>query len=109
MACQRRGSSSTCETDVGEPGPRSVLARIGALALRHLRLGAFSIRGGHERDDGAAELARRKSAFAHLESLDVSKSLLTDRGLELVEGLCAEVITDEQRDVEDERSVAVGE
>jgi len=60
-------------------------------------------------DAGAAQLAKNAPLFANLEHLDLSKSLLTDRGVELVDGLCAEVVTDEQRDEENERYVAVGE
>lgn len=75
-----------------------VLPRVKRLGLG---LGALT-------DDGAAQLVKHAQAFAHLDSLDLSKSLLTDHGLELIEGLCAEVVTDDQRD-DDERYVAVGE
>lgn len=75
-----------------------VLPRVKKLGLG---LGALT-------DDGAAQLVRNKPTFAHLETLDLSRSLLTDHGVELVAGLCAEVVTENQRD-EDERYVAVGE
>lgn len=75
-----------------------VLPRVKGLGLG---LGALT-------DHGAAQLVKHAQAFAHLESLDLSKSLLTNHGLELVAGLCARVVTDDQRD-DDERYVAVGE
>lgn len=63
-------------------------------------------------DEGADELLRSRSRIAHLETLDLSKCLLSERHLEELKVACRKVVVDGQRldeMDEDMRYVAVGE
>jgi uncharacterized protein (TIGR02996 family) len=62
-------------------------------------------------DDGAQLIAKHRDAFAHLDKLDVSYSMLGADGIAAVRGCAKSVITDEQRDNDDpdSRYCAVGE
>jgi uncharacterized protein (TIGR02996 family) len=74
------------------------------LEVLDLSLGTFS-------DSGAATLVEQRDRFAHLRRLDLSESWLSEEGVRRVQGICAEVVTDRQRDDYDdgERYVSVGE
>lgn len=65
-------------------------------------------------DAGAAALAAAKPALGHLKCLDLSDNFLTKDGIKAVKGLCAKVVTKNQRepfdwDDEDRYYVSVGE
>ncbi len=49
-------------------------------------------------DEGARSLVEHKASLAHLRTLDLSSSFLTSEGVELVSGLCPEVLVDDQRE-----------
>jgi len=63
-------------------------------------------------DEGADELLRSRSRLAHLESLDLSRNLLSERHLAELKAVCRQVVVEGQRlgeMDEDMRYVAVGE
>lgn len=63
-------------------------------------------------DEGADELLRSRSRLAHLESLDLSRNLLSERHLAELKAVCRQVLVEGQRlgeMDEDMRYVAVGE
>jgi hypothetical protein len=79
---------------------------LGQLETLDLSMGMMS-------DEGARALAEGKKALEHLERLDVSDNFLTQQGIDLLRGICAEVVTGEQKEPydwdEDGRYVSVGE
>ena len=77
------------------------LPLLGQLRELGLALGTLS-------DAGASRLATHRKRLRHLAVLDVEASCLTEDGIDLVAGLCAEVRIDHQKDA-DERFVSVGE
>ena len=72
------------------------------------RLKELSLAYGTMTDAGARALANAKGALTHLQRLDVQANCLTSEGIAAVEGLCLEVITDEQKGA-DERYVSLSE
>lgn len=60
-------------------------------------------------DAGARILERHGDRLAHLERLDLSGCVLSPEGVERVRGLCRDVRVQDQRPVEDELYVSVGE
>jgi hypothetical protein len=72
------------------------------------RLRELSLALGTLSDAGAAELARHRAAFAHLERLDLEDNCMTSAGIERVEDICAEVLIGEQKGG-NERYASVGE
>jgi uncharacterized protein (TIGR02996 family) len=82
----------------------------GARILKQLK--TLSLAYGTMSDEGAEALAAAKPALAHLERLNLDENFLTARGVGFVTGLCAEVSTNEQRNVDDydgESYVSLGE
>ncbi len=73
------------------------------------RLAELSLALGTLSDRGAATLARHAGAFAHLARLDLSFNCLSGDGVARVDGLCREVVVEEQKELEDDRFVSVGE
>lgn len=77
------------------------------------QLESLDLSKGTLMDSDAAVLAANAAAFKHLKKLDVSRNLLTRKGVKLLANLCPDVATGGQRDdfdeEEDLRYVAVGE
>jgi len=84
------------------PGAK-ILAQLETLDLS---MGTMSDEGAQALADGAAKLK-------HLKKLDVSDNFLTQKGMDALKGICAEVVTGEQKEPydwdEDGRYVTVGE
>jgi len=74
------------------------------------RLREVSLKYGTMSDAGARALASTKTAFKHLTLLDVSENCLGSEGVGEVEGLCSNVMTDQQKaGDEDDRYVSLSE
>ncbi|WP_163784349.1 WGR domain-containing protein [Myxococcus vastator] len=77
------------------------------------QLESLDLSNGTLRDSDAAVLAASAAAFKHLKKLDVSRNLLTRKGVKLLANLCPAVATGSQRDEFDDeeglRYAAVGE
>lgn len=77
------------------------------------QLESLDLSYGTMSDEGAALLVSDKTSFAHLEHLALDANYLTDVGVSVVAGLCAEVTTLEQKEVydddEDGRYVSLAE
>jgi uncharacterized protein (TIGR02996 family) len=90
----------------------SALARSALLP----RLEVLDLSLGTLSDAGAAALLAGRERFAHLRRLNLAQSYLTDAACRELSALCAEVVTDEQREAEEVdadgnafRYVSVGE
>jgi uncharacterized protein (TIGR02996 family) len=75
-------------------------ALAGAKVLKGLKTLDLSM--GTMTDEGAAALAAAKDSLAHLQVLDLTRNYLTKKGIALVKGICAKVITDRQEKSDDE-------
>lgn len=49
-------------------------------------------------DDGARALVTARGSLAHLDCLDLRENYLTSEGIEMVQGLCRQVLSDGQKD-----------
>ena len=82
----------------------------GARILKQLR--ELDLSGGLMTDHGARTLAANRSAFAHLERLDVSDNYLSKAAIKALKGIAKKVVTEGQKDDEGDpemRWVSVGE
>jgi uncharacterized protein (TIGR02996 family) len=66
------------------------------------RLEQLDLCMGSMSDAGAEALAAHREAFSRLKLLDVDDNFLTTAGLQLLEGICAEVRAGDQRTADDE-------
>jgi uncharacterized protein (TIGR02996 family) len=83
-------------------------AIVGSQILPQLR--SLDLSMGTLSDEGAAHLVAHKAKLAHLERLDVSQSYLSETMIDALQGLVAEVESDDQREGDgDDRYVSVGE
>jgi uncharacterized protein (TIGR02996 family) len=74
------------------------------------RLKEVSLKYGTMSDAGARALASSKAQLKHLAMLDVSANCLSPEGVAVVEGICANVKSDEQKgSAEDDRYVSLSE
>jgi uncharacterized protein (TIGR02996 family) len=78
--------------------PSKLLARIESLSLAH----------GLMTDAGTQAIVAHADAFKHLKQLDLSNNYITSDGIAAVRGVCP-IVSNEQRDDEDYRYVALAE